>query len=501
MCTALASLSLPFAVHIGQDMIRWEWCLGGFAVAGLLMVWGAWGTKEEEISRIAVMTAAFFVASSIHVPVPGGPRTHLLLAGLVGVVLGRRSALAIPVGLLLQAILFQHGALSTLGANVCVMTPPALLSWLLFRGLCRIAWFRHGWFRAGLVLVSALAFVLSGVYAVTLLVTNWGSEVTAIDLIWANDVTFHPAVLAAALILGLLAAWLESRLGHTAEFPLGLLIGELSVFLTILLNALVLIFGGRANWHSLVLLTFVIHLPLAVLEGLILGFTVGFLARVKPEMLLGYRKSAPASGPIAAAAKQPPVCRPERAAVKSTSLLLGLLLVLATPSFVYAHRLNATWRLLPEQRIQVQSFFPGGYPPRDATIKVFRPDGSVLTEGDLDDKGLFIFRYEKAENLRIVIHAAIGTIDEHSANITIPADRLTLSGSASTQPATTEEDNVPFAITEESWVEMGKGILIGIGFLLALAAFLLSVRNARQLQALKRAMPQPPPDGDRSLTK
>ena len=34
------------------------------------------------------------------------------------------------------------------------------------------------------------------------------------------------------------------------------------------------------------------HLPFAVIEGVILGFVVGFLARVKPEML-GIRRSPP----------------------------------------------------------------------------------------------------------------------------------------------------------------------------------------------------------------
>ena len=52
-----------------------------------------------------------------------------------------------------------------------------------------------------------------------------------------------------------------------------------------LLNCLVLLWGGQEDWHSLALLTFVAHLPIAVVEGVVLGFTVGFLVRVKPEML------------------------------------------------------------------------------------------------------------------------------------------------------------------------------------------------------------------------
>jgi cobalt/nickel transport system permease protein len=87
------------------------------------------------------------------------------------------------------------------------------------------------------------------------------------------------------VLLAALAAWAERRLENAPEFPLGLVVGELAVLATLLLNAVALILGGRENWYSLALLTFVIHLPLAVLEGAILGFAVGFLARVKPEML------------------------------------------------------------------------------------------------------------------------------------------------------------------------------------------------------------------------
>jgi ABC-type Co2+ transport system permease subunit len=102
-------------------------------------------------------------------------------------------------------------------------------------------------------------------------------------------VTFHPAALGAVVFLSLLAAFAESFLDSTPEFCLGLFIGEIAVLATIALNSLVLLWGGEHDWHTLVLVTWVVHLPLAVLEGIILGFTVGFLARVKPE-LIGLRR-------------------------------------------------------------------------------------------------------------------------------------------------------------------------------------------------------------------
>jgi ABC-type Co2+ transport system permease subunit len=211
---------------------------------------------------------------------------HLLLNGLIGVILGRRAGLAIPIGLTLQMALFQHGGWTTLGVNSCVMGIPALLAWLIFDGLRRLPWVRQPWFRATLVATSVVLFSLSTVYAITLLATH-PLDKEGLDTAWANFVTFHPAALAAALALAVLAAWAEWRLTNAPEFPLGLLVGETAVLATVLLNGLVLLYGSTdgINWRSLALLVFVIHLPLAVLEGTVLGFLVGFLVRVKPEML------------------------------------------------------------------------------------------------------------------------------------------------------------------------------------------------------------------------
>jgi cobalt/nickel transport system permease protein len=274
-----------FAVHISDGVLlpSWEW--GGFAVAGLLALFGAWRIRDEEIPRVALLTAAFFVASQIHVQVPAGPSTHLLLNGLLGVVLGRRALLAVPVGLFLQAVLFSHGGYYSLGVNSVVMGLPALVAWLLFAGLRRLPWLRRPWFRAALVAGSILAFGLSLVYAVTLLVTNDPRQLADADATWANRVTFHPATLAAVAALAALAAWVERRLGNAPEFPLGLVVGETAVLATILLHTVALMAGGQENWYPVALLAFIIHLPLAVVEGAILGFAVGFLARVKPEML------------------------------------------------------------------------------------------------------------------------------------------------------------------------------------------------------------------------
>jgi cobalt/nickel transport system permease protein len=288
-----------WAVHISDGVLTPLWLAGGFAGAAALAFVGAWRIRDEEIPKVALLTAAFFVASLMRVPVAGVTSAHLLLNGLMGVVLGRRAALAIPVGLFLQAALTGHGGFSALGVNSCVMTIPALLAWQLFALLRRVPWVRRPWFRSGLVVFSTLVWVLSLVYGGTLLWLSLGSRGTlfanhvmlarCLDGAWAN--TSHPVTLAAALAVAALVAWAERRLENAPEFPVGLLVGELAVLATVLLHCLVLVWGGQEDWQTLALVSFVLHLPIAVVEGTVLGFTVGFLVRVKPE-LLGWEDAA-----------------------------------------------------------------------------------------------------------------------------------------------------------------------------------------------------------------
>jgi cobalt/nickel transport system permease protein len=116
-----------FAVHVADGVLASEWLIGGFAVAGLLVLGSLLRIKADDIPRISVFAAAFFVASQVHLPL-GVTSVHLLLNAVVGVVLRRFAPVAIAEGLLLQALLFGHGGLTTLGVNMVVMTAPAMLA-------------------------------------------------------------------------------------------------------------------------------------------------------------------------------------------------------------------------------------------------------------------------------------------------------------------------------------------------------------------------------------
>ncbi|MFL5339823.1 MAG: energy-coupling factor ABC transporter permease [Gemmataceae bacterium] len=246
-----------WAVHIAGGVLSWAWVGGGFFACLLLVGFAVVPTfrkpgcvGEEEIPRIALLTAAFFVAGLIHVRI-GPTSVHLLLNGLVGVLLGRRSALAICVGIMLQAFLLGHGDVSTIGVNGCVMTLPALVSYSLYRGL-RTA--------PALGLPEALLACSFVLYPWSVLVGG-------------------PLAIALKRV--------NRGLGISREFRAGFLTGGLAVILTVVLNCLVLIAGGVEDWRAWAGVSFLAHLPVALIEGVITGFTVDFLARVSPGMLGG----------------------------------------------------------------------------------------------------------------------------------------------------------------------------------------------------------------------
>lgn len=135
-------------MHISEGVLSAPVLAGG---AVLTVIGTAIGLKHLDYDRImsvALLTAVFFVASLVHVPIGPGS-THLLLHGLMGVVLGWAAFPAILVGLLLQAVLFQFGGLTTLGVNTFNLAFPAVLCGLACRP----------WLKQSSALRPAAAFV------------------------------------------------------------------------------------------------------------------------------------------------------------------------------------------------------------------------------------------------------------------------------------------------------------------------------------------------------
>jgi cobalt/nickel transport system permease protein len=87
---------------------------------------------RRDIPKASLLTAAFFVVSLIHIPIPP-TSVHLVLNGLMGVLLDYYAFPAILIGLFFQAVMFGHGGLTTLGVNAIIMGLPAIIAAWLFR--------------------------------------------------------------------------------------------------------------------------------------------------------------------------------------------------------------------------------------------------------------------------------------------------------------------------------------------------------------------------------
>ena len=121
-------------MHIAEGVLAWPILAGGTGIALGGVAIGLHRLDANRIPQTAILAAAFFVASLIHVPIGPG-NMHLILNGLMGIVLGWACVPAILVALLLQGILFQFGGLTALGVNTVIMALPALACGVLFKAL------------------------------------------------------------------------------------------------------------------------------------------------------------------------------------------------------------------------------------------------------------------------------------------------------------------------------------------------------------------------------
>jgi cobalt/nickel transport system permease protein len=238
-------------VHLSDGVLLWPWYYGSIAVALALVFTTSRRLSDDEIPRIGILTAAFFIATYIRVPV-GPTSVHLLLNSLVGIILGPRAVVAIAVGLGLQALLLGHGGFTALGINTLIISIPALLARPIFHRIVRNDGETQSINRAGFL---AITYIL------------------------------HPLFMLPFLILTFISIRSGWRSRVTVEFRAGFMIGCFGVLATAALNATVLVVAGVEDWRIVAAIVFAAHIPIAFIEGFIVGFAVSFLKRVKPEML------------------------------------------------------------------------------------------------------------------------------------------------------------------------------------------------------------------------
>jgi len=202
-------------MHISDGVLTTPVWTGSYAVSVAIVVATIRKMPAEDIPKTAIMTSVFFVASLIHIPI-GPTSVHLLLNGLIGILLGPLAFVSVFLGLILQAIFFQHGGITTIGVNSLMIGLPALLAYKIFD------------------LRRNFSFKL-------------------------NETVF------------------------------GALSGGLAVFFSTLLLAVFLVSTGDVFIGAAKIVA-IAHLPIIVVEAIIVGFIVSFISKVKPELLERRRK-------------------------------------------------------------------------------------------------------------------------------------------------------------------------------------------------------------------
>jgi len=197
-------------MHISEGILSAPVLISGAVLAATGTAIGLKKLDYERIPQVAVLSAAFFIASLVHVPI-GPSNIHLILNGLMGLLLGWVAFPAILVGLLLQTILFQFGGVTSLGVNMSVMAFPAVLCFYVFKLGVR-------------------------------------SEKVAFSMLSA------------------------------------FMCGFCSVFMGGILLAFALAFTGESFINAAKIIV-IAHLPVMIIEGLIVAACVKFLKKVKPEIL------------------------------------------------------------------------------------------------------------------------------------------------------------------------------------------------------------------------
>ena len=199
-------------MHISEGILSGPVLISGAAMAVIGTGIGLKKLDYDQIAKAGMLSAAYFVASLIHVPI-GPANAHLILNGLVGLLLGWGAFPAILVALILQGVLFQFGGITTLGVNTIIMALPAVICYLIFgRWVLKST-------RSATIAAFACGFI---------------------------------AVLTSGLLVGLSLIFTEENFLEVS----GIIVAA--------------------------------HIPVMIIEGIITAVCVGFLRKVRPEMLPNY---------------------------------------------------------------------------------------------------------------------------------------------------------------------------------------------------------------------
>jgi len=190
-------------MHISEGILNPPIWLTGYAATAVIAGLTMRKLDMEEVPKISVITAVFFIASLIKIPL-GPASIHLILNGLVGIVLGKRAFAAIMLGIILQAIIFGHGGITVIGINTLMLGGGALVAYFVWQQRYRFNIKRREFVFGAIA--GAIGTVTSGTILASVLMLT-GEEFTTI----AETVLIAhiPIMLIEAAVVGASAEFLQ----------------------------------------------------------------------------------------------------------------------------------------------------------------------------------------------------------------------------------------------------------------------------------------------------
>jgi len=277
-------------VHISDGILSLPVLAAGWAITIALIAVVLWwsekkGNVAEQIPKLSVMTAAFFVASLIPFPVPP-TSVHFLLSGLVGVMLGILAYPAIFIGVALQAVLFQHGGITTIGINTVNMGIPALIAAVIFKGGSKLGILSE---RIELTKgIRAVRSVILGVLIGGLAIVLAVILTTAIHIITGKEF-FEVAVIVAVIlaVISLIAYLLRASNAARNRIFCAIVAGLIVVLIFFTIFSLVALLVKDKNFFTIAITLAIAHIPVTLIEAAIIGFDIAYLVRVYNAARIG----------------------------------------------------------------------------------------------------------------------------------------------------------------------------------------------------------------------
>lgn len=190
--------------------------------------------QERAVPLMGVCAAFIFAAQMINFPIPGGTSGHLLGGTLAGVLLGPwAGSLVMAVVFIVQAVVFQDGGITVLGANITNMgLIGTFFGYYLYR-IIRYALGRDSWKGIGIgtavaawtsvaiaSILCGIQLALSGTIPLGIALAAMAGwhvligigealiTVVAVSFVWRNrpDLIYHPPRKRSASISGSLSS-------------------------------------------------------------------------------------------------------------------------------------------------------------------------------------------------------------------------------------------------------------------------------------------------------